>query len=162
MSEAVKGFGWGDKIDPTAEARPLLTAGAALFKVTDMKRDRKEFGKFGVQNIAVITLVARSLETPEEGEVDVDELTVQLALVSQLKWKIVQFFTSIGQRKSGDEGEFTPDWSKVKGSEGGCTIEHRPYKKRDGTQATIADVAKFLAPDEEVPPKAKSDDLTFT
>ena len=145
------GFGWDDKIDPKQPPQVLLPKGAAVFDVLDLKRERKAFGSFGVQNVAVLTLMVKSFVEPGEGEESDAEVPVQLALVSKLKWKIVQFFTAIGQRKSGDEGEFAPDWSKVKGTGGCCLVEHRPYTKKDGTSTEVNEIAKFLAPDEAVP-----------
>lgn len=141
--EKKQGFDWGDSIDPTQSTRVLLPAGPAVFNVMDLKRERKEFGKYGVQNIAVVELMVSTMEAGY----DAQEMTVNLPLINDLKWKITNFFTSIGQRKHGDAGEFTPNWAKVVGSTGSCVLEHRDYTTKKGTKVTIADVKEFTAPD---------------
>ena len=149
MSEKSKdGFGWDDKIDPTQSTRVLLPAGPAVFNVMELKRERKEFGKYGVQNIAVVELMVSTMEAGY----DAQEMTVNLPLINDLKWKITNFFTSIGQRKHGDAGEFTPNWAKVVGATGSCVLEHRDYENKRKEKVKICDVKEFTAPE------AQSDD----
>lgn len=149
------GFGWDDKIDPQQAERKLLPEGEAIFTVLKLERQRKEFGKYGVQNVAVVTLLVASLVAGSEGQED--ELQVQLPLVVDLKWKLVQFCTAIGQRKHGETALFAPNYAKMEGEMGRCLIEHRPYiskkerkaaedEKREPRPFMVADIAKFLAP----------------
>ncbi len=142
MSEDKQGFDWGDEIDPTQQY-VLLPEGPAMFSVMELKRERKEFGKYGVQNVAVVKLMVSSMT---EGY-DSKEIEVNLPLVNDLKWKITNFFTSIGQRKHGDEGKFVPDWSKVVNATGTCVLEHRSYTNKKDKKVTIADVKEFTAPE---------------
>ena len=139
-----EGFGWDDSIDPNQQQRVLLPAGPAMFSVQELKRERKEFGKFGVQNIAVVVMLVSTMETG----FDTQEVQVNLPLVHALKWKITNFFTAIGQRKHGDEGEFVPNWSKVVGATGNCVLEHREVTSKKGTKYTVADVKEFTAPEQ--------------
>lgn len=141
--ENKKGFGWDDEIDPTQSTRVLLPAGPAIFNVMELKRERKEFGKYGTQNVAVVTLMVSTMEPGFDSQ----EITVQLPLVNELKWKLTNFFTAIGQRKHGDEGKFVPNWATVVGATGQCVLEHRTYKNKKDNEVTIADVKEFTAPD---------------
>ena len=151
MTPEKNGFGWDDQIDPKDTERPDLPDGPATFAVVKIQRDRKEFGKYGVQNIAKLTLSVMSMvEGAPEPAVEFD---VNLALINDLKWKVLQFFTAIGQRKHGDAGNFAPNWAKVEGEIGRCVLQHREFKKKDGTTAKALDVKEFLAPEE-----AKGDD----
>jgi len=140
-----EGFGFDDPVDPKQPERAILPEGKAMFSVLDYKRARGECGKYGTHNVAKVKLLVVS---------DVDgteaELEENIWLITALKWKYLQFFTSIGQRKHGDEGEFVPDWTKVKNSGGPCEIGHRTYKNKDGKDVTAHQVKAFLAP-EDVP-----------
>ena len=141
------GFGWDDKIDPTEKERVLLPKGPAMFAVTKLERTRGNFSDCGTVNIAKVTLQATSLA--EGAPAEAEEITVNLPLVPKMKWKIVQFFTAIGQRKHGDAGEFQPNWSKVEGEMGRCEVDHRDWVKKDKTTIKVNDVKTFLAPEEQ-------------
>jgi len=120
--------------------------------VVKLERTRGNFSDCGTVNIAKLTLSVTSLVdgAPEGSE----EIQVNLPLVAKMKWKMVQFFTSIGQRKHGDAGEFQPNWSKVEGETGGCVVKHRDWVKKDkNTGAVISttkvnDIEKFTSADE--------------
>ena len=127
----------------------LLPEGEAIFTVVKLDRTRKDFGKFGTINVAVVKLMASTLV---EGSDAAAEITVQLGLHHDLDWKITQFFTALGQRKHGDEGNFVPSWGKIVGQTGRCKITHRTYAKKDdkdGAKTGVAnEIAEFLAPEE--------------
>jgi hypothetical protein len=151
--DTTDGFGWDAPINPADSntEHKLLPEGPAMFTVTALKRDRKEFGKFGVQNVAVITLLVSTLveDYDKDTYCDEAEVEVNLALIKQLQWKLLQFFTSIGQRKHGDEGLFTPNWGKVKDEVGRCMVAHRKFTgRKSGKEMTANDIKEFLAPDE--------------
>jgi hypothetical protein len=139
------GFGWNDAIDPTQQEHVLLPEGKALFAVTKLERARGEFSDCGTVNIAKMKL---EVSTLTEG-FDSVEVPVQLPLVGKMKWKLVQFFTAIGQRKHGDEGEFVPNWAKVEGATGSCLVGHRELKRKDGSGTyKVNDIKEFSAPEE--------------
>jgi len=155
---ASEGFGWDSKINPAdAEKKyPLLPEGPAMFTVLKLERKRKEIGEMGMQNVAVVTVALNTLvdEYDKEQFAEKTEVEINLILVKSLLWKLLQFFVSIGQRKHGDEGIFVPNWAKIEGEFGRCTIGHRKGKKND---KMFIDIKEFLAPDE-----AKEDDsLSF-
>ena len=135
----------------------LLPEGPAFFTVTKLKRERKEYGKFGTINVAVLTLMCMT----ESGDSQTAEVQVQLGLHTDLSWKITQFFTSIGQRKHGDSGKFVPNWAAVENAEGRCKIAHRKFAKKadaQGEKTGVAnEVAEFLDPAEEPTDNLKFD-----
>jgi len=142
MTEAKEEFGWNDALPPPKE-RQILPVGDAEFEVLKMDRARKELGKLGMVNVAVLSLMIKSLEDDSITE------TVEclLPLSSKVAFKLYQFFASIGQYNHGDveNGKpFAPNWSKVVGSTGLCTIKHRAWKGRDGADRTSAEVDLYL------------------
>lgn len=150
------GFGWSDKVDVPDSKFSLLPKGEAFFTVTKIERQRKEYGSFGVQNVAVISFMC----TPVEGEGD-GEIEVQFGLVKKLGWKILQLATACGFREHGDSNEIDPRWwAKFEGASGRCMIDHREGKKKksDGSAAMFNEIAEFLAPEAEV---KKPDNLEY-
>jgi len=121
-----KGFGWKDKVEVPESGFALLPEGPAVFEITKLERQRKEFGQFGVINVAVMTFLC----CPKEGEGS-GEIQVQFGLVLKLGWKIVQLATACGFRKHGDSNEIDPRWwDKFEGATGECVIAHRRYAKK--------------------------------
>lgn len=146
-SQSSGGFGWTDEVDPASatDKYTILPDGEALFTILKFERERKDWGKFGTINVAILTLLVKSLVAEATSEIK-----EQIGLHHDLDWKITQFFTALGQRKTGDTGKFTPDWSRIVGGAGRCMVKARKYAKRDdalGTMTGIAnDVDKFLPP----------------
>ena len=68
-----------------------------------------------------------------------------LVLMSSCEWKLCQFFTCIGQRKTGEV--LTPKWNKVEGSKGFAVLGIRTYEK-DGKEYEVNEVEKYLEPEE--------------
>jgi hypothetical protein len=151
-SDTSGGFGWNEAVDPTNQGSDfvILPEGEAFFTVTKLERTRKEFGKFGTINVAIISLMVTSADVDADTPVEVKE---QIGLHRDLEWKITQFFTALGHRKHGDTGKFVPDWSKIVNESGRCVIQHRKYAKRTdapGVQSgTSNDIKEFIAPEEE-------------
>lgn len=142
MSENKEGFGWDDPVDATEKPRVILPEGSARFDVISMKRSRGECGKYGTQNVALVNMMVVSDVDGTEAEIE-----EKIWLVQSLKWKLLQFFTAIGQRSHGDKGNFVPDWSKVVGSGGACMIKHREFEKRDKTKAITHNIDSFVVPE---------------
>jgi hypothetical protein len=147
-----EGFGWEDKVDPAEKPRPIVPEGPAMFTVLDWKRDRGNCGKYGTQNVAKIKMLVSTMVEGDNTEAEIEE---NIWLVQDLKWKFLQFFTAIGQRKHGDKGEFVANWSKIKGEVGRCVINHREFDKRDGSKGIAHNIKEFLAPE------GQEDDLKF-
>ena len=142
-------FGWGDEVEvKEGGAYTLLPEGEALFTVTKLARQRKEFGKFGVCNVAIITCLCTPVEGDGEAEID-----SQIALHQELGWKIMQLATACGFRKHGEGNKIDPRWWAMleAGGSGRCMIKHRTFpSKRDGKDVTVNEIAEFLAP-EQIP-----------
>ena len=141
-------FGWGDEVEVKEGAYTLLPEGEALFTVTKLTRQRKEFGKFGVCNVAIITCLCTPVDGDGEAEID-----SQIALHQELGWKIMQLATACGFRKHGEGNKIDPRWWAMleAGGSGRCMIKHRTFpSKRDGKDVTVNEIAEFLAP-EQVP-----------
>ena len=148
MSEKTKTnpdeLGWDDAIEPTVYT--VLPEGPGTFEVLDFSRTRKEKGKLGECNVAVLKLL---VEHTESGETATFE--EEIPLHKKLAFLILQFFTAIGQREHGEEGPFTPNWAKGKivGASGCCVIGVRTWKKRDGSDASQNEIKTWLAPGEQ-------------
>lgn len=141
-----EGFGWSDKVDVPESSFTLLPEGPAFFTITKLERKRKEFGKFGVCNVAVMTFLC----VPVEGDNQSGEIQGQFALVRALGWKIVQLATACGFRKHGDSSEIDPRWwGQFVGAEGGCILAHRKFTgKKDGKEKLANEIAEFTDPEE--------------
>lgn len=142
------GFGWNDKVAVPESGFELLPEGPAVFQIVKIERQRKEFGKFGTCNVAVMTFLC----SPEAGEGSA-ELQSQFALVTPLGWKIVQLATACGFRKHGDSSEIDPRWwAQFDGATGRCEIGHRKFtRKRDGKEKTANEIVRFLEPEADKP-----------
>ena len=141
-------YGWTDSIDTQRTGdRVLLPEGEAVFTVLKLNRVRKEYGKFGTINVAVLSLLCRGGDADAQVEAQVE---VQLGLHHDLDWKITHFFTSIGARKHGDTGNFAPNWAAVQGAVGRCFIKHRNFARKtdpEGQKTGVAnEIEKFLPP----------------
>lgn len=135
-------FGWSDEIEDGG-GFTLLPDGPAAFTVTSFTRERKEMGKLGTCNVAVLELECTSDEDGETAKV-----FANLALHRKIQFKLFQFFTSIGQRQHGD-GPLKPDWSKVEGATGRCILSTRDWKGKDGGVRHSNEVERYLDPDED-------------
>lgn len=157
MGDNHEGFGWNEKVDVSEISATLLPEGPAVFQITNLDRQRKEFGRFGTCNVAVMTFLC----SPEEGEGSA-EIDSQFALVVPLGWKIVQLATACGFRKHGEGNEIDPRWwGKFEGATGRCMIGHRTYKgKKDGKERTANDITEFLAAEDAAAP-VNPDNIPF-
>ncbi len=148
---------WDSPIEP-GNAFVVLPEGLAEFEVLKFAPVRKEMGKLGVCNVAVVTLLLKSAVDGTE-----DTKDVNLPLHRKMQFKLYQFFTAIGQRKHGDEEAFVPNWKAVEGETGKCMIKHRAWTGRDGKERTDYDVEAFLTEEEASAPAGdrKFDNLPF-
>lgn len=148
MNEQAKvGYGWDDAV-PVDESGGfvLLPEGEASFEVLKMERARRDVGSFGTVNVADLQLLVRS----EVNMLEARMLT-SLILHPDMAWKLTQFFTSIGQRKHGETGQFKPDWKAVPGSTGSCRLSVREFEfnqgKRKGQKGKANQVDAYLCED---------------
>jgi hypothetical protein len=142
---AGEGFGWDDKVEVPEDGHTLLPEGPAVFVISKLERRRKEFGSFGVINVAVMTFECSPLDGDQEASV-----TSQFGLAKSLGWKIVKLATACGFRRHGDSSEIDPRWwAKFEGASGKLVITHRKFDKKDGSKGTSNDIKDFLAPDDD-------------
>ena len=141
-----EGFGWSDAPTVPESSFALLPEGPAVFTITKLERQRKEFGSFGVINVAVMTFLC----APKDGDGSA-EIESQFGLVLKLGWKIVQLATACGFRKHGDGNEIDPRWwAQFEGATGECIIGHRKTVgkkgKNEGKEMTFNEISEFVAP----------------
>lgn len=137
-----KEYGFDEALPPIQEKK-VMPEGDAEFEVLKFERARKAMGKLGTINTGVVTLLVKSLVDPECTET-FDE---NLPLAPSMAWKVYQFFASIGQYKHGDveSGKpFVPNWAKVAGATGLCTIKHREWERKDKTKAVSPQIGVYL------------------
>lgn len=161
------GFDWNSELPPPKEFE-ILPEGDAEFEVLKLERARKEMGKLGTVNVAIVTLMVKSLVDPKA---DSKTITSNLPLSPKTVFKLYQFFASIGQYNHGDveNGKpFTPNWAKVAGKGGYCVIKHRPWKGKDGVERFSEEIDAYLdskgrqrASDEPREVGAPQDNLKF-
>lgn len=79
-----------------------------------------------------------------------DEVIIKhnLFLHSKVEWKLCEFFTGIGQRKSGQRSAM--NWNTVIGSTGRCKVKIRKYTA-NGNEYVTNDIEKFYEPKGVVP-----------
>lgn len=128
---------WNDEISGESSATSTLIDGEYNFTVKNMRRERfNGSDKLDPCNKAVLTL---EVET-EKGNVNV---TTDLMLSKRLEFKLVQFFTSIGQMKPGEKMRM--NWNAVVGSKGRALFKPRTFTNRFGTDTTVNAVEKYIA-----------------
>jgi len=154
-------YGWDDAVETQDTKTAILPEGEALFCVRSFKKVRKDFGSFGVINVAVLTLDVQSLVNNQTGTVQ-----TQIGLHHDLDWKVTRLFTAVGHRQPGDNVPLFPQWTKLEGEQGFCKIKHRAYHKNSdpaGVKSGIThDVAEFLPPrTEPEAPVVPDDNLAF-
>jgi len=135
-----KELGWDDVIENDGEAFVTLPAGE--YKFTVKKFDRARFtgsAKITPCNQANITVEI------DGGELGTATITEKLKLHSILEWVLCQFFTCIGDRKSGEK--LVMKWGEVTGKTGLCDVGVRKYG--DNNEKSINTVNKWLEPKEQ-------------
>ena len=142
-------LGWDDEIEQPVYT--TLPEGEGTFEVVGFSRTRKNKGKLGECNVAVLKIMVEHVESGETATFE-----EEIPLHKKLQFLLLQFFTAIGQRDHGDDGPFAPNWAKdaIIGATGRCMIGVRKWNKKDGEEASVNQIDRWLAEDEE-PPKEK-------
>jgi len=134
-------IGWNEPLPPPKEFE-LLPEGDAQFEVLKLERVRKDMGKLGTCNVAVLHLLVASYSGG-----DSQPMECNLPLHTKTVFKLYQFFAAIGQYTHGDveNGKpFTPNWAKVVGQQGNCVLKHRAWAGKDGKERKSPDIDVFL------------------
>ena len=139
MSDQGRELGWDETIENDGEEFVTLPKGKYPFRITKFERARfTGSSKIGPCNQANITIEV------DGGDHGTATITEKLKLHSKLEWVLCQFFTCIGDRKSGDK--LVMDWGSVEGKTGMAEFSIRTYGENN--EKTINTVDKWLPPEE--------------
>lgn len=127
-------FGWDDEIEYSEGGNfTLLPEGEYPFIVTNFERSNYTPGpnsKAPACNMAVISV---KVTAPNGDETTLKE---QFLMYEKMKWKLSQFFVSIGQQKKGEA--LRPNWQALLGAQGKLKLIVNPYKdKKTGEDKKI-------------------------
>lgn len=128
---------WDSVISQDAEEFPILPAGVYAYEIINMERGRYP-GSEKMHACPSATLTIKV--TGQDGTTG--RVLDTLYLAKKAEWRLCQFFTSIGQRKKGEE--LAMNWNRVVGSTGQLELTVNEYTKKDGTKATNNRVGKYL------------------
>jgi len=139
MSEENKAMDWDSPVMDTNEsAYRIPPEGDYRYRVLECKRATFQPKNAGGKIKTSCPKAELKLELRgRDGEVY--EQKASVLLHESCMGILVSFLRSVGLRKHGDEAS-VPDWGKVPGAYGPCTVKHRAYKKNDGTDGTQADI----------------------
>lgn len=133
-----KAFDWNDTIEHDSEF-VLLPAGDYDFTVKSFERGRHPGSeKLPPCNKAVLTLEVT------DGVGNSADIKCNLFLHEKCEGMLCAFFTSIGQRKSGEK--LAMNWQTVPGSRGRCRVGVRDWKSKDGSTMQSNEIKRFLEP----------------
>lgn len=134
-------FNWDDVIQNDGEEFVLLPEGDCDFEVRSFERGRHNGSeKLPPCNKAILKIRV----TNEEGQSTT--ITHNLMLHSKCEGMICAFFTSIGQRKRGEQ--LRMNWNTVVGSRGRCKVGVRTWKDRNGEDKKSNEIKRFYEPEE--------------
>lgn len=132
---------WDSEIENEGSEFIVAEPGDYDFVVTAFERGRFQgSAKMPPCNQAKLTI---RLEIP--GCDGTCEIKHNLFLHSKTEWKLCEFFTSIGQRQSGQR--VAMNWNAVIGSRGRCKVSKRSFESnKDGKTLWANDIDKFYPP----------------
>lgn len=135
-------LGWDSQISQESSFI-LLEAGNYAFTVEKMERSTfNPSPSSSIRDASPMAELELKIDSPQ-GTAIVFE---NLILHTKTEWKLSEFFTAIGQKKSGVP--FTPDWSGVIGATGYCKISQNNYTNKNGDNKTNNRVERFLTPED--------------
>lgn len=133
---------WDDVIENDS-AFVLLPEGDYEFTVASFNRGefspKRADSKVPACKCAELTL---NITDPSTGAVAT--LEDRLFMLKKFEWKLCQFFTSIGQRKHGEQLKM--NWATVPGSKGRIRIKVDKYTDKDGQQRNKNIIDMYLEP----------------
>lgn len=131
---------WDSEIENEGSEFVVAEPGDYDFVVTAFERGRFQ-GSSKMPPCKQAKLTIR-LEIPE----GTCEIKHNLFLHSKTEWKLCEFFTSIGQRQSGQR--VAMNWNAVIGSRGRCKVSKRSFEsnKEPGKTLWANDIDKFYPP----------------
>lgn len=133
-------FDWNDVISGNdASSFTLLPEGVYPFTVMSFERGEHA----GSDKIPPCKKAVLTIEI-DGGAMGTTQITENLFLHSRQKWKLSQFFISIGFLKKGEEKPM--NWQVVPGAKGWLSLIVNKYKSKDGEDRQNNRVDKFLDP----------------
>ena len=130
---------WDDDLEYTAGGFVDIPDGEYTFMVDHFERQKVGGdGKYAGQNMAVVFCNILS----DAGE---PQIRTNLILNTKFKWKLTQFFESIGMIKKDETLKM--NWNETAGKRGRCKVEHKE-NYNDSTK-THLEITEFLPPKEE-------------
>ena len=154
MSEE-KSYGWDDEIE--APEQKYLPEGIGTFEVLKLDRVRREIGSYGTLNIAKLSMIVKVGD-------ETKTVTDELPLHEKFAWKLMRFFTAIGQRQHGDDSALKPNWANVEGQIGHVKVSHRTYSKKSGGTGKAEDYSYLAQGDKDLDDymaETDSDNIAF-
>lgn len=136
---------WDSEIENEGSEFVIVDPGDYNFTVVNFERGRFQgSAKMPPCNQAKLTI---RLDIPD----GICDMKHNLFLHTKMEWKLCEFFTSIGQRQSGQR--VAMNWNTVIGAKGKCRVTKRSFpSKDDPTKIRWAnDIEKFYAPKESLP-----------
>ena len=133
---------WDSEIENEGSEFIVAEPGDYDFVVTAFERGRFQgSAKMPPCNQAKLTI---RLEIP--GSDGICDIKHNLFLHTKSEWKLCEFFTSIGQRQSGQR--VAMNWNAVIGSRGRCKVSKRSFEsnKEPGKTLWANDIDKFYPP----------------
>lgn len=119
-----------------------IKPGRYPFVVTSYARGRHNASaKLPACPQATVNIIVRA-----GGEVGDREMSRDFFLHKKTQGFLFEFFRSIGCATP--DGKIQMDWNRVQGAQGWVEIYDRPYKTKDGRDATAADIRRFIDPKE--------------
>lgn len=139
---------WDSEIENDGQEYEVLAPGDYTFSVTAFERAQYAGSdKAPACPMAKLTLTC----TAADGTQGIVHDT--LFLSAKNEWRLCQFFTAIGQRKSGEK--LAPRWNQVLGASGMVKLEYDKKNLNDDGSPKYNRVSKYLEPVESVAPAKK-------
>lgn len=137
--EEVRELDWDEEIDDGTEYENVVfPEGDYDFTVKNFKRDRaKESGN----NMAVLELEV----TDGKKKAIVKDWIV---LTTNMKWKIANFFRSVGLKKHGENIKMK--WKESIGTTGRCTLSVDTRTSKNGNDYEVNQIKSYLDPVEDI------------
>ena len=130
---------WGSEIENEGNAFTVLAEDAeCTFRVTELEKSRSENKQCPM---AVLHLELTAIDGTGK-----TTLKDYMILHRTAEWKLCEFFIAIGQRQHGQR--LVPNWGKVVGATGRCTVTVEPWK--NNPEKFSNKIKKYLEPTEDV------------
>jgi hypothetical protein len=142
MSSEGRAYGWDEAPIPNPNEGGgfiLLPPGKYPFRVKDFERG--QFAGSTKTPPCKKAIIHMEVRSPDGQIVDIKD---DLILHSNFEWKLCQFFTAIGDRKSGQP--LAMNWMAIKGKTGEVQLKHREVTEGTHKGKVFNEVDRYLEP----------------